>query len=253
MRTFASLAVAVALSLTTVACATSGDEQDEVGSVEDEAALAGKLALWQAGNGGWHFNLKSGNGAILLTSESYTSRTGAINGMLSTLENGVDPAQYTIAPSANNGFVIRLLAGNLETIGSSQVYASKQSAQRGVASAVKATTSYLDRREANTTGARVEVAQGDTGKFRFAVFAKNGQHVLGSESYESEAAAYNGAFAAQAASTYTVKQASSGTYYFTVSAANGEIVGTSQQYTTKASAQTAVTSVKSLLPTITIL
>ena len=90
MRKLNSLITVLALSissLTAVGCATIGE--DEYGESDDEAASAGKLSFWQASDGQWHFNLKSGNGAILQTSEAYTSRTGAINGALSVLENGV--------------------------------------------------------------------------------------------------------------------------------------------------------------------
>ena len=123
---------------------------------------------------------------------------------------------------------------------------------------MKATTSYLDKREANTTGARVEVLVGDSGQYRFNMFAKNGEIVVSSEQYTTEAAAYNGAFAVQTegqlAAAYTVKANASGTgYYFNVKAQNGQIIGTSQQYTTKASAENAVKSVITLMPTISVL
>lgn len=259
MRSFHSLITVFALSFSTLAavgCATTGDDAD-VTSAEDEAASAGKVSLWQDANGQYHFNLKSGNGAILLTSEAYTSRTGAINGILSTLENGVDPLQYRVVKTAT-GHVVRLVAGNNEVITFSEVYSTKSSANRAVTSCVKATTSYLDKREANTTGARVEVLQGESGQYRFNMFAKNGQIVVSSEQYTTEAAAFNGAFAVQtegqSASAYTVKANSSNTgFYFNVKAQNGQIVGTSQQYTTKASAEAAVRSVITLMPTITVL
>jgi len=259
MRSFNSLITVFALSFSTLAavgCATTGDESD-VTSVEDEAASAGKFSLWQDNNGQYHFNLKSGNGAILLTSEAYTSRTGAINGILSTLENGVDPLQYRVNKTAT-GYNVRLVAANNEVITFSQVYSTKSSATRAVTSCVKATTSYLDKREANTTGARVEVLQGESGQFRFNMFAKNGQIVVSSEQYTTEAAAFNGAFAVQSegqsAAAYTVKANSSGTgFYFNVKAQNGQVIGTSQQYTTKASAEAAVRATVTLMPAITVL
>ncbi len=92
MKLAASL-TALVLSLSTfTACATT--EGDEVSVTDDEATSAGKLSFFTATDGQWHFNLKSGNGSILLTSEAYTARTGAITGALSVLDNGVDPAQF---------------------------------------------------------------------------------------------------------------------------------------------------------------
>lgn len=255
MRSLASILSALLLStslLTAVGCATSGEGDDLFGGASDEATASGKLALWQSSDSQWRFHLKSGNGSILLTSEGYTSRTGAIAGMLSVLENGVDPAMYEVVP-ASRGFVVHLVAANHEIISVSEVYSSKSNATRAIGSCVKAATTYLDKQEANRTGARVEIRRGATGGFSFAFFARNGESVLASESYDSVAAAYNGAFAVQAATDFQVKQNAAGGFYFTVSAANGEIVGTSQQYTTKASAERAVAAVADLLPTITIL
>jgi uncharacterized protein len=256
MRNLNSLITVLVLSISSLAavgCATTGG--DDLGEVDGEATSAGKLSFWKAGDG-WRFNLKSGNGGILLTSEAYSSRTAAINGALSVLNNGVDPTQYAVNKTAT-GWNLHLKAANHETVAFSQVYSTKSNATRAVNSSVKAINSYLDKKEANTTGARVEVLVGETGKFRFNVHAKNGQVVLSSEQYVSEEGAYNGAFAVQAegtdAKSYVVTANSAGGFYFTLTAQNGQIIGVSQQYTTKAAATAAISSLQSFLPTVTIL
>jgi uncharacterized protein YegP (UPF0339 family) len=257
MRNVTSLITALVLSVSSIAavgCASTG--ADDEGLVDGEAAGAGKLTLWQASDSQWHFNLKSGNGAILLTSEAYQSRTGAINGALSVLDNGVDPAQYAVNQTAT-GWNLHLRAGNYETIGFSQVYSTKSNATRAITSSVRAVTTYLDKQEANSTGAHVEVIQGESGKWRFNFHARNGEIVLSSEQYADASGAYNGAFAVQGEATnaaaYTVAQNATRGFYFTVTAQNGEIVGVSEQYTTKEAAEAGVASLKSLLPSITIL
>ena len=254
MKIAASLITTLVLSLSTfTACATT--EGDELSETDDEATSAGKLSFFTSTDGQWRFNLKSGNGGILLTSEAYVARTGAINGALSVLDNGVDPAQYVIKPAANGGFSVSLKAANGQTIAFAQTYSTKSNATRAVTSCVKSVTSLLDKREA-ATGARAEVLVGSTGKFRFNIFAKNGKIVLSSEQYTTEAAAFNGAFAVQTegqnAAAYTLSETASG-FHFTVKAQNGEIVGTSEQYTTKAAAQSAMTSLQSLLKTLVVL
>lgn len=257
MRNLNSLLTVFVLTFSSIAaigCATS--DSDDLSEIEDEAAGAGKFTLWQSTDGQWRFNLKSGNGAILLTSEGYTARTGAINGMLSVQSNGVDPGMYSVRQTAT-GYILHLLAANHESIGFSQVYKTKSSATRAVGSSVRAVTTYLDKREANTTGARVEVTAGVSGQFHFNFFAKNGQKVLTSEHYTTEAAAFNGAFAVQTEGVndvaYTVKENAAGGFYFTVKALNGQIIGVSQQYTTREGAADGVASLKALLPAITIL
>jgi uncharacterized protein YegP (UPF0339 family) len=258
MRNINSLITALVLSVSTitaVGCATVGADED--GEIDGESAGAGKLSFWQATDSQWHFNLKSGNGAILLTSEAYTSRTGSIGGALSVLENGVDPAQYTVTKTAT-GYTLHLKAANNEGIAFSQVYSTKSSATRAITSSVKAINSYLDKQAANTSGARVEVLFNEaTNKYRFNVHAKNGQIVLSSEQYTTEAAAFNGAFAVQtdgqAPANYTVMQNSAGGYYFNVYALNHQVIGTSQQYTSRESATSAIASMQAFLPTVTVL
>jgi uncharacterized protein len=247
-----------ALVLSTASLVTGcASEADQVSDTDQDASSAGSFDIWQATDGQWHFHLKSGNGSILLTSEAYTSRTGAINGVLSTETNGVDKAMFQVTPAANGGFLLHLVAGNNEIIGFSQVYSTKSSATRAVSSCVKAVTSYLDKQETLTTGARVEVAVGESGQYHFNVHAKNGEIVLSSESYTTEAAALNGAFAVQAAGTaaasYQILQNSAGGFYFTLTADNGQIVGTSQQYSSKQAAQGGVTSLMSFLPSLRVL
>lgn len=255
MRHLNSLLAAVVLSTTAlVGCASQAD--DEVSDADSSATAAGKLDLWQA-NDGWHFHLAAGNGAILLTSEAYSSRTSAINGVLSVETNGVDPAQYSLKQAANGGYLLHLDAANNEIISFSQVYTTKSNATRAIASCVKAVTTYLDKREANTTGARISVEQGSTNQFRFNLFAANGQVVLSSESYTTAAAAWNGAFAVQDAAAldagFAILTANDGRFYFTLTAQNGQIVGISQMYTTKASAQAGIASVKSTLAKLDII
>lgn len=46
-----------------------------------------KFELKKAKNGQFHFNLKAGNGQIIATSEMYTSKAAALNGIESIKKN----------------------------------------------------------------------------------------------------------------------------------------------------------------------
>ena len=254
MRNVNSLITVLALSfasISAVGCATSGDEiNDEFSDAESNASSPGKVDLWKSADGQFRFHVVSGNGRTLLTSEGYTSRTGALNGVLSVLDNGVDPAMYASNKTATGKYSLHLRAANYETIAFTQAYSTKSSATRAITSCVNAVNSYLDKIESNTTGARVAVDEGSAG-FHFNLHAGNGQVVLSSENYSSKAAAWNGAFAIQDAAalegSFAVKTSSDNRFYFTLTAENGQIVGTSQMYTTKSAATAGVASVKSLL------
>lgn len=255
MRTLPSLLTLAALSLAPFASACATDGADATSDADDESSAPGSFDMWQADDGQWHFHLAAGNGNILLASEAYTDRVGAINGILSMRSNGATDAQYELVPAAH-GFLLHLTAGNGQTIGFTEVYATKSSATRAIGSCVRAVTSYNTKVIGKTTGARVAVTQGASGQFHFNVYAKNGQVVLSSESYTSEAGAWNGALSVQdnGVNTYQYEelQGASG-FYFNLRAANGEIVGTSQVYTTSAAAKAGRDALVKLLPTIDII
>jgi uncharacterized protein YegP (UPF0339 family) len=256
MRNVNSLITILALSfasLSVTACATSGEAGDEYSDAESNATSPGKLDLWQSSDSQWRFRVVSGNGRTLLSSEGYTSRSGALNGVLSVLDNGVDPAMYALNQTASGKWNLRLRAANYETIAFTQAYSTKSNATRAITSCVNAVTSYLDRIESNTSGARVEVLESAAG-FRFNLHARNGQVVLSSETYTTKAAAWNGAFAVQDAAalegSFTIHTSTDNRYYFTLTAENGQVVGVSQMYTSRTSAQDGAASVKSVLATL---
>lgn len=261
MRLLTSLSTALVLAFVTltagVGCATSGSGDDLYSELDGEATHAGKLAFWQSPNDEWRFHLKAGNGAILLTSEGYVTRMGAIGGALSVLDNGVDPAMYRVKETPT-GHTLHLVARNGESIGYSEVYASKSNATRAIDACVRAVTSYLDKREASSTGARFDVRfDEDTSAYRFDVYSKTDEIVLSSGQYQSQAAAYNGAFAVQAAggnsSAYDFAQDVEGSWYFTVQAPNGKVVGVSGLYATRAAALAGADALIKLSPTLTVL
>ncbi|WP_144876870.1 DUF1508 domain-containing protein [Microbacterium sp. 1.5R] len=43
--------------------------------------MAGKFELYADRSGGYRFRLKAGNGEVIATSESYTSKSAALNGI----------------------------------------------------------------------------------------------------------------------------------------------------------------------------
>jgi len=98
--------------------------------------------------------------------------------------------------------------------------------------------------------ARFETFVGQDGQVYFDLIAGNGQNVLRSEGYSSQAAAEKGIAAvttvARSTRAFQMKQAKSGEWYFNVVSANGEIVGTSEMYATKSNASRGATTVRGL-------
>ena len=53
--------------------------------------MAGKFELYKDSSGGFRFRLKAANGEVIATSESYTSKSSAQNGIDSVKSNAGSP------------------------------------------------------------------------------------------------------------------------------------------------------------------
>lgn len=99
--------------------------------------MAGKFELKVAKNGKYHFNLKAGNGQIILSSEMYESKAAAENGIASIQKNAADDGRYERKESTNGKPYFNLKAGNGQVIGKSEMYESKASMENGIESVKK--------------------------------------------------------------------------------------------------------------------
>ncbi len=88
--------------------------------------------LFVAENDEYYFNLKAANGEIVLSSEGYVAKSGALNGIASVRENGRDLEQFEVRMAENEEFYFVLKAGNGEIIGVSETYVSESNANRGL-------------------------------------------------------------------------------------------------------------------------
>ncbi|WP_052285220.1 YegP family protein [Kluyvera genomosp. 1] len=96
--------------------------------------MAGWFELSKSSNDQFRFVLKAGNGEIILTSELYTTRASAENGIASVRTNSPLDERYEKKTATNGKFHFNLKAGNHQVIGSSQLYASEASRDKGIAS-----------------------------------------------------------------------------------------------------------------------
>ena len=99
--------------------------------------MAAHYELKKTTNGQYMFNLKAGNGEIILTSETYKAKDSALNGIESVKKNAADDAQYEkkIATSGAPYFVLK--AKNHEVIGKSETYSSSSACDNGIESVKK--------------------------------------------------------------------------------------------------------------------
>lgn len=94
----------------------------------------GKFVISKRANGEFQFNLKAGNGQVILTSEGYSAKAGCENGIESVRKNSQDESNFDKKTSTNGKFYFNLKAGNGQIIGSSQMYESEQGRDNGISS-----------------------------------------------------------------------------------------------------------------------
>tara|TARA_R110001592_G_scaffold284685_1_gene552997 strand:+ start:5561 stop:6112 length:552 start_codon:yes stop_codon:yes gene_type:complete len=82
----------------------------------------------------FYFSLKAGNHEIILQSEGYQSKQGALNGIESVQVNSSDESNYErkIANDGSPYFILK--AKNGEPIGKSEMYSSTQAMENGIES-----------------------------------------------------------------------------------------------------------------------
>ena len=223
-----------------------------------ESAVTGRpyFELWQNEGGDHYFNLSAANHEIMISSEGYSSRASALNGVLSVLDNGEIASRYDLRQATNGEFYFVLKARNGRIIGTSETYAARSGAQSAIRSVQSNVVRYQEWL-ADRAGARFDVFRGVDGRFYFNLHAANGAIVLSSQGYGDESNALSATFSVANygtdAARYDIRESADGGYYFNVTAANGQVIGTSEVYSSRSNANRAAASIQALLPTVELL
>ena len=96
--------------------------------------MAGKFELKKSKDGKFMFNLKAGNGQIILTSQLYRTKVSAQDSIESVKKHAAENANFERKISAKGEPFFVLKATNGQTIGKSEMYASASSMEKGIAS-----------------------------------------------------------------------------------------------------------------------
>jgi hypothetical protein len=96
--------------------------------------MAGKFEISKSKNGKFMFNLKAGNGQVILTSQMYDSKTDATQGIESCKTNAAVDERFASAASTSGQPYFSLKAANGQVIGRSEMYASEVARDNGIAS-----------------------------------------------------------------------------------------------------------------------
>jgi uncharacterized protein YegP (UPF0339 family) len=99
--------------------------------------MAAKFEIKKGSSGQYRFNLKAGNGEIILSSEGYQEKQGAQKGIESVKVNAPIDARYERKEASSGQPYFVLKAANGEPIGRSETYSSKSAMENGIESVKK--------------------------------------------------------------------------------------------------------------------
>ncbi len=85
----------------------------------------------------FYFNLKAGNGQVILASQGYSNKTGAKNGISSVQKNCMNEKCWETKVAKNGKHHFNLLSTNKKIVGKSQMYATSATMANGIASVKK--------------------------------------------------------------------------------------------------------------------
>lgn len=94
----------------------------------------GKFVLKTAKDNSTYFRLVASNGEIILSSEMYSTKAAALNGVASVRSNAPIDERYERKSNAKGEPMFNLKAVNHQVIGTSEGYLSTQARENGIAS-----------------------------------------------------------------------------------------------------------------------
>lgn len=95
--------------------------------------MSGDYILKRSGEQ-YMFNLRAGNYQVILSSQRYTSKSAAQNGIASVQKSSPDDARYKRLKAKDGSEYFNLTAGNGEIIGTSEMYKSASARDKGIES-----------------------------------------------------------------------------------------------------------------------
>lgn len=94
----------------------------------------GKFVISKRTNGDYQFNLKAGNGQVILSSQGYNFKSSCEQGISSVKKNASDDGKYERKTSSNGKYFFNIKAGNGQIIGTSQMYEAEAGMENGIES-----------------------------------------------------------------------------------------------------------------------
>ena len=234
----------------------------EKASAEAAGKIGGKYEIVKR-YGSFYFLLKANNGQLLLESNGYTTEAGAKGG-IDTFKNAVENGEFRIDPDKNGNFrfVLRASARS-QVVYHGESYSTRQSAEGAVGSvknfALRAVVKRVEEADVedgvltqlaplkeseHKTGGKYEIVESD-GQFAFLLKANNGQLLLESPEFTTEAGAKAGIETFKKATesgVYSIDETKNGKFRF-ILRSGAQVRYFGEQYPTRQSAEGSIRSV----------
>ncbi len=97
----------------------------------------GKFEVKTDNAGKYRFNLKAGNGQVILASQGYADKAGCMNGVESVKKNASNDDMFERLEAKNGQFYFNLKSGNGQIIGNSEMYTTEAARENGIESVKK--------------------------------------------------------------------------------------------------------------------
>jgi uncharacterized protein YegP (UPF0339 family) len=99
--------------------------------------MSGVFEVYKDKGGEYRFRLKASNGQIVLSSEGYKAKAGAMNGIESIKENTKVSERFESYKDTTGKYRFKLKAGNNQVIGTSEGYETEANCKNGIESVKK--------------------------------------------------------------------------------------------------------------------
>jgi uncharacterized protein YegP (UPF0339 family) len=96
-----------------------------------------KYQIYKDKAGKFRFKLLAANSQPILKSQAYKSKVACKNGISAVKRNATSKAKFTVAQSRSKKYYFNIVSGNKEVVGTSQMYASRDTLRKGIASVMR--------------------------------------------------------------------------------------------------------------------
>lgn len=255
---------------TTKAKAPANDENNKYAGKWSIFHLVTKNASGEVEEQAYFFELRASNGEKLLSSEEYTSHSGALKG-IETHKSNIEKGNFKITLSKKGDYIFKLLSGKNTLLCTGENYKTQARCESAIESTKRfAQTAVVDDKvqekvvkipvddESETVPEYPDYVNGKwiivsrTGAngedlFYFELYANNGEKLLASEEYTSYVGAVNGIQTHKAnieKDNFRIALTKKGDYIYKLLNGNGQLLCLGEHYKTKRRCESAVESVK---------